>query len=153
MSNKRLYNIWSCMKQRCFNPKHTAARWYHDKGIRVCEEWLSFDKFQRWALDNGYSDNLTIDRIDSEGNYEPGNCRWISLQENAKRISRSTAKGKRKSRIEGCYEIVCRVPMLFEVVVERGYSYSFAIRRVSELEENNKTLQVNIAFSNSCFFL
>lgn len=80
--NKRLYNIWSCMKQRCNNPNNTAARWYHNKGIRVCKEWFSYDCFQEWALSNGYRDDLTIDRIDSDKNYCPENCQWIPLKEN-----------------------------------------------------------------------
>lgn len=67
--DKWLYNIWACMKQRCNNPKHTAAAWYHDKGIRVCEEWSdNFHAFQTWALANGYADDLTIDRIDIVNN-------------------------------------------------------------------------------------
>ena len=85
--NKRLYNIWSCMKQRCNNPKHTAARWYHDKGIKVCEEWDSFNAFEKWSFENGYKDNLTIDRINSNGDYEPSNCRWVTIEEN-RRLSR-----------------------------------------------------------------
>lgn len=80
--NKRLYNIWACMKQRCNNPKHTAAIWYHDKGIRVCDDWLSYKNFEKWSMENGYSDDLSIDRIDPDGNYEPQNCRWISIKEN-----------------------------------------------------------------------
>lgn len=83
--NKRLYNIWACMKQRCNNPKHTAAAWYHDKGIRVCDEWLEYKTFEKWALENGYSDDLTIDRVDSGKNYEPSNCRWITIEENRAR--------------------------------------------------------------------
>lgn len=87
--DKRLYNIWSCMRQRCNNPKHTAAQWYHYKGIRLCEEWESdFGAFQSWAIRNGYRDDLTIDRIDPDGNYSPENCQWITLDENRKRSRR-----------------------------------------------------------------
>lgn len=81
--NKRLKNIYSGMKQRCCNPKHTAARWYHDRGITVCDEWLrNYEAFEKWALSHGYSDEMTIDRIDPDGNYCPGNCQWITKREN-----------------------------------------------------------------------
>lgn len=99
MTNKRLYNIWSCMRQRCNNPRHTAARWYHNRGVRVCPEWeSSFKVFESWALIHGYSDELTIDRIDPDGNYAPENCRWIPKSENAKRARHSTCVVKEKEK-------------------------------------------------------
>ena len=140
MENKRLYNIWSCMKQRCNNPNHTAARWYHDKGISVCEEWMTFDSFEKWALGNGYSDNLTIDRINPDGNYEPSNCRWISRNENATRARRSQAVSRKKGMFkkEGKYDVIFCFANRYEVVEERGYSYHYANERVSELNKNNR---------------
>jgi hypothetical protein len=78
------------MKQRCNNPKHTAAKWYHDKGIRVCDEWeKSFEAFQIWAMENGYFDKGSIDRIDPNKGYDPTNCRWITLSENRRRVTRN----------------------------------------------------------------
>lgn len=91
--DRRLYNIWSCMRQRCNNPKHTAAKWYHYKGIRLCEEWESdFEAFKSWAISNGYRDDLTIDRVDPDKNYCPENCRWISLSENSRRANKGKTK-------------------------------------------------------------
>lgn len=93
--SKRLYNIWACMKQRCNNPNHTAARWYHDKGIRVCDEWNeNFHSFAKWAKENGYFDGGSIDRIDASKGYNPENCRWITLDENRNRAK----KGKKHER-------------------------------------------------------
>lgn len=78
----RLYKIWRGMKDRCYNDKLSYYARYGGRGIMVCKEWLDdFQSFKEWALVNGYSDNLTLDRIDVNGNYEPSNCRWVTMKE------------------------------------------------------------------------
>ena len=81
-SSKRLYQIWRHMQDRCYNEKNVRYENYAGRGIIVCDEWRnSFETFERWALANGYQENLTIDRIDNNSNYEPSNCRWITVKE------------------------------------------------------------------------
>lgn len=82
--NTRVYRIWLNMKNRCFNPNYTHCKDYGGRGITVCDEWKDdFQVFYDWAMANGYADNLSIDRINPDGNYEPSNCRWITQREQA----------------------------------------------------------------------
>lgn len=84
MKGTRLYSIWTSMKNRCNNPNNSKYKNYGGRGIKVCEEWVhEFAKFRAWALENDYSDVLTLDRINVNGNYEPSNCRWATIKEQA----------------------------------------------------------------------
>lgn len=77
-----LYAVWLSMKQRCNNPKCKAYKDYGGRGISVCSEWADdYLIFAKWANDNGYQKGLSIDRIDVNGNYEPSNCRWLTISE------------------------------------------------------------------------
>lgn len=80
MTGTKIYTCWYNMKQRCCNPNYDRYNDYGGRGIKVCEEWLDKDNgfmnFYNWAMQNGYQENLSIDRVDNDGNYEPSNCRW-----------------------------------------------------------------------------
>lgn len=82
LSKTRINNIYHNMKNRCNNPKNYRYKNYGARNIKVCDEWQnSFLSFYNWAINNGYNEKLTLDRIDVNGNYEPNNCRWVSLKQ------------------------------------------------------------------------
>jgi hypothetical protein len=83
-SFNRLYQIWHDMKQRCTNMNSKVYQYYGSRGISICNDWFDYLNFKNWALANGYHDNLTLERIDNDGNYEPSNCTWIPFLEQAK---------------------------------------------------------------------
>src|SRR3990167_105272 len=95
----RLYKIWDCMKQRCFNPKSMGYEYWGGRGILVCPEWTNdYVAFRDWSLSNGYQEGLEIDRRDISGNYEPNNCRFVTKQENSQ--NRRTTKLSKEKIIE-----------------------------------------------------
>lgn len=128
----RLYRIWSNIKSRCYNKNVRSYKDYGERGIKVCDEWLnSYEEFKLWAISNGYSDDLTIDRIDSDKDYCPNNCRWITASENSIRAHEVSCWGR---NIET--EEYVEFTNIREFAKEYGLSYS-CIDRV--LHHRNKT--------------
>lgn len=78
----KIYKKWEDMKSRCNNPNNKRYKDYGGRGIKICNEWLSdFMNFYNWAINNGYKEGLSIERINNDGNYEPSNCKWITRAE------------------------------------------------------------------------
>lgn len=109
ISHTRIYRIWCNIKGRCLNKKYPFYNNYGGRGIKICDEWKGNPvSFYNWAMANGYKDDLSIDRIDNNGNYEPNNCRWATKQEQNKNQRRTrfiTYRGKRKCLTDWAKEV------------------------------------------------
>lgn len=101
--NNRLYRTWKNMRARCENQNNNDYCRYGGRGISVCEEWQDFSAFYRWAMENGYNESLSIERIDNNGNYCPENCKWATnteQQRNRRKTVKLTYKGETKALSE-----------------------------------------------------
>lgn len=128
----RLYECWRHMRYRCDNKNNQTYEMYGARGIKVCHEWQEFGTFRDWALENGYSDNLTLDRIDVNGNYEPSNCRWadaVTQMNNRRSTPHYTVDGRSLTISQWSREtgiprstILNRLKrgMSFEAAIEKG---------------------------------
>jgi hypothetical protein len=123
---KKIKTVWTGMKKRCNNPKYEHYNLYGGRGIVVCKEWQSLNSFYEWALKNGYEIGLQIDRKDTNGNYEPSNCRWLTPQENSQNRRNNkylTIKGEKKLISQWAKEIGITIKTLNDRI-ERGWSES-----------------------------
>lgn len=137
--NKRLYNIWKNMKQRCYCPECERHKDYGKRGIEICKEWRDdFDNFADWAKENGYIIGLTIERKDVNGNYCPENCCWITRAEQA-RNKRDTIiveyKGIRKPLIEWCEELGLTYDTVYNRI-KNGWSTKEAFEEKTSLDSS-----------------
>lgn len=129
-SKTRLYRIWMNMHQRCYDPNFTAAHRWGGRGIKVCEEWHDFATFRAWARANGYADDLSIDRIDNDGDYEPSNCRWATPTQQARntRLTRFlTYRGRTRPAADWAEDVGLTTKTLTQRIDKYGWSVARAI--------------------------
>lgn len=134
-SNERLYNIYYNMRSRCYNNTDKNYKYYCGRGIEVCKEWLNdFQTFYDWAINNGYNDTLTIDRIDNNKGYSPSNCRWVTNKEQQR-----NKRNNRNITINGdtrCLKEWCEILNLnYKIVWQRLYKLGWTIEKALELED------------------
>lgn len=140
----RLRRLWNGMKNRCYNANEPGYKWYGAKGVIVCEDWHDYAKFKSWALANGYTDELSIDRIDPNGDYEPSNCRWITRSENSARSqsldediemkARALAKGGASVR-EISRQTGVSIGTAYAVRKRAGVSTDMRARKIAAMKE------------------
>lgn len=135
LSKTRIYHIYSGMKSRCFNKNYHAYKHYGGRGITVCDEWLGengFQNFYEWSMNNGYADNLTIDREDNDKGYSPDNCRWVT-QEIQARNKRSNLlieyNGETKPLIEWSEELNIPYDILNDRITGLGWDAEKAFKK------------------------
>lgn len=141
--NLRLYHCWSNMKSRCNNPDKREAKYYHNKGITYCEEWETYRNFEEWALNNGYSDNLTLDRIDNSKGYNPSNCRWITAAEQQRNKTNNlffTHNGKTKTLTEWARDTGIDRTTLHDRIFKFGYTFEQALKKDRSKPRNSVLL-------------
>lgn len=137
-TNTKLYGVWSTMKSRCLNPNSASYKLYGKRGIKVCEEWANdFQAFYEWAVSTGYHEGLSIDRIDTNGNYEPSNCRWADakMQANNRRNSHIvTLNGESHTIAEWSKITGIKSSTLYMRLNKYGYSVDDALRVTGVIE-------------------
>lgn len=133
----RLHALLNTMKQRCYNPNRANFKWYGGKGIVVCDMWLeSFDAFHHWAITNGYKQGLSIDRIDSDSNYSPSNCRWITIQENVLLSRNGSFGGENHPKAKLTFDSVLHIRQ--KTMPNKAYCELYNVDRttISKLQNN-----------------
>ena len=141
--DRRIYKTYIGMKQRCYNKKNKNYIRYGGRGIKVSEEFNSFDKFEEWALKNGYDDNLTIERIDVNGDYTPGNCTWIPISKQASNTRRNyyvVYSGEKVRLKDLCDKFDLNYNLVFSRL-DRGWCIEDAVH-IKRLSSGEKLLDV-----------
>jgi hypothetical protein len=139
--NDRLYDIWCHMKARCHRKTDSAYKLYGGRGIIICHDWLSYPAFYAWANSHGYQDDLTIERIDVNGNYESTNCCWISIEDQAKnrRTTRFlTIDGETKYLTEWAEQVGRHLSTITRRIDEYGWDAKDAVFSPTTKRKGNR---------------
>lgn len=135
---KRLHSVWADMKRRCKNPSRENYPHYGGRGITVCPEWEDFNNFYEWAIANGYSQGLSLDRIKNNGNYEPANCKWSTVKEqndNRSCTVKFTYNGETRTLTEWSELYGLKYGLLYDRIFREGLSFEEAIHKPYEKRE------------------
>lgn len=141
MSGSRIHNIWKGMKERCYNPNHEQYKDYGGRGILICDEWKDdFLLFYNWAINNDYQNNLTIDRIDNNGNYEPNNCKWSTRKEqgNNQRTNHLLTYNNKTQTISQWADEVGLNNHTLQTRISRGWSIEDALFRAVQYNKGRR---------------
>ena len=151
MQYARLNRIYKNIKQRCYNPKILSYKDYGAKGVSVCDEWNNTERvgkstkgwlaFKKWALENGYQEHLSIDRINNTKGYSPENCRWVTQKEQQNNKSNShliTYKGKTKTLAQWCDEL----ELNYRRTQIRLNTYHWSVKRAFEIKYDTRLKMV-----------
>lgn len=152
LGKSRLYNIWNGIKQRCLNEHSKFYKNYGGRGIKVCDDWKhNFKIFHDWAINNGYSDELSIDRINNNGNYEPLNCHWVNskIQAENRRSCIYIQDNDVKKTLKGyCLDHNLPYKLVWERIRRYGKTFEEAIiikknarAKINELEKELEDLE------------
>lgn len=128
----RLYSIYNGIKKRCYNKNEPRHKDYGQRGIEMCDTWLNsvdgFDNFVEWSLSNNYNENATIDRINVNGNYEPENCRWVSMTEQSLNKRDTLWVIYKGERVQ--LRVICdRLGVSYDTVHNRIYSLNWSVEK------------------------
>lgn len=142
MSHTRLYYAWNNIKKRCYNESTPAYKNYGGRGIKMCDAWKdSFESFAEWSLSNGYTDSLTIERIDVNGDYCPENCTWIPLNEqqnNRTSCLYFTYNGETKNLHEWCSSLNLPYMTVHNRIYKLNWDFERAISEPVHVEKRNR---------------
>lgn len=144
----KLYSVWLNMRSRCLNPNNKNYKHYGARGISVCKEWENFMSFKTWAISNGFSENLTIDRIDNDGDYCPQNCRWITQKEQMRNTRSNhllTYNGQTKTIAEWS-EIT---GIKYHTLKRRINQYGYSVEKALTMPIRKKTEESDTSWSES----
>lgn len=140
--NKRLYEIWVNMRSRCNNPNDNSYKNYGGRGIEICTEWDEFLNFEKWSLENGYDELLTIDRINNDGGYSPDNCRWVDVK-----VQANNTRLNVRTKINGINRTLAQHAEKHNVnYFTLFYRYSNGLRDKDLIQPNRKRrIKVNLS--------
>lgn len=141
----KLYEVWCSMKSRCYNPTSKSYSRYGGRGITVCDEWWSsFSTFEEWAMSHGYKEGLSLDRIDNNGNYEPSNCRWATMKEQANNQNHTLKieyKGQTKTLTEWAEFLGIKWHTLYHRIYRKGWTVERAFTEKVSLDRYHRKLK------------